>query len=233
MRSFSEIIIKPYIIENKYKKILEIGVSRGDTTDRLLSINIGSVTLVDPCLDENLHTKYGKDKRVNVFKGLSLEILPKISGKFDCILIDGDHNWYTVINELRTIHKRGLLEAGGTIFFHDVCWPYGRRDMYYLPESIPEEYRHPYARKNLKCNRSDLVTTVTPDKCNNNAIHEGGPRNGVLTAIEDFLKEHEKDYLFFIYKKQYGLGILTKKKNMNTRIKYFKWLTKLNFMNVL
>ena len=29
---------------------------------------------------------------------------------------------------------------------HDVGWPYGRRDLYYAPEQIPEEFRQPYRR---------------------------------------------------------------------------------------
>ena len=68
---------------------------------------------------------------------------PKIKTTFDCIIIDGDHNWYTVFNELTIIEKRNLLKEGGTIFFHDIAWPYGRRDMYYLCVPVTAVARFP------------------------------------------------------------------------------------------
>lgn len=70
---------------------------------------------------------------------------------------------------------------------HDVGWPYGRRDMYYDPQQIPKEHRHPSARSGMVPGRSEL----SPQGINAtywNATNEGGPRNGVLTAIEDFAK---------------------------------------------
>jgi hypothetical protein len=97
-----------------------------------------------------------------------------MTGQFDCIIIDGDHNWYTVYNELKTIAERDLIKTEGTIFFHDVCWPYGRRDMYYQPKQIPKEFTHPHAWQ------GEFFA----------AVHEGGERNGVLNALEDFLKEN-------------------------------------------
>lgn len=41
-----------------------------------------------------------------------------------------------------------------------------------------------------------------------NALHEGGPRNGVLTAVEDFLAENPSAYHFCRIRLEYGLGIL-------------------------
>ncbi len=63
----------------------------------------------------------------------------------DAALIDGDHNWYTVINEVRMLADKS--EAQGHEFpltlLHDVGWPYGRRDQYCDPDAIPDEYRQP------------------------------------------------------------------------------------------
>ena len=42
----------------------------------------------------------------------------------------------------------------------------------------------------------------------NNALVEGGPRNGVLTGIEDFLQASELDYLFINLPLYFGLGIM-------------------------
>jgi hypothetical protein len=33
---------------------------------------------------------------------------------------------------------------------HDVLWPYGRRDLYYVPERVPEEFRQPYEMKGIR-----------------------------------------------------------------------------------
>lgn len=224
MQIFFDRIIKPYIIVNKYTDICEIAAGYGGNTDKLLSINSVRLSIIDPCIDLDLCNKYEKNERVRVYKGLSLEVLPSISGQFDCFLIDGDHNWYTVYNELKTIHERGLLKKGGTIFLHDVCWPYDRRDTYYLPESIPKESRHPYAKQGIERFKSALSETPTFNKDYNNAIYEGGPRNGVLTAIEDFLNAYGTKYMFFYFKREYGLGVLIKDKNVKSKIIFLRWV---------
>jgi hypothetical protein len=211
-------IIKPYLIYNNYSDICEIGSCSGEHTDRLLTIDSTRISVIDPCLDADLSEKYKQNSRVIIYKGLSLEILPKLSEKFDCIIIDADHNWYTVYNELKSIEEKGLLQNGGTIFLHDVYWPYARRDMYYLPQSIPQEFRHPYAQAGLIYGVPGL--SQEPDAFNRdffNALHEGGARNGVLTAIEDFLKTGHKNYYFFILREEYGLGILIKKEKMKLK----------------
>ena len=82
----------------------------------LLKLPLNSYTIIDPGIDENLQTKYAGDSRVHVVKSNSLDALAPDAGigpgvRFDCILIDGDHNWYTVFNELRLIRERTLLEA--------------------------------------------------------------------------------------------------------------------------
>ena len=75
------------------------------------------------------------------------------------------------------------------LIFHDVGWPLGRRDAYYAPERIPEEHRQPLARDvGLAPGEPG---TVARAGCPSPASPPGraGPRNGVLTAIEDFLAE--------------------------------------------
>lgn len=131
-----------------------------------------------------------------------------MDGAYDCILIDGDHNWYTVINELKTIRQRGLLRPGGRIFFHDIEWPYGRRDIYYQPETIPEPYRLEYAQKGILRGQRALDESHGSNRNLYNAVREGGPRNGVLTAVEDFIADHPSEYMFCRIRKEFGLGIL-------------------------
>lgn len=224
MHYFVNRVIKRYIASNGYGSVCEVGVSRGEAADELLELQPPiDLSLVDPCLDVDLCGKYAGVSNVHVLKGLSLDVLTCLERKFDCIMLDGDHNWYTVISELRVIERRGLLNEGGTIFLHDVCWPYARRDMYYLPESIPLEFRQPYSRRGIVKGQSPLVESG--GKCAHlaNAVNEGGERNGVLTAVEDFLKEKAGKYHFFRVRVEYGLGILVRRKGVASWFLVAKW----------
>jgi hypothetical protein len=91
---------------------------------------------------------------------------------------------------------------------HDVDWPYGRRDMYYQPDTVPAEFRRAYAYRGVIRGQNQLDEINGSDSPFANAIDEGGPRNGVLTAVEDFHAQHAEDYRFFRVKTQYGLGVL-------------------------
>ena len=54
-------------------------------------------------------------------------------------MIDGDHNYFTVSEELRLIGERAPGAELPLLLFHDVCWPHGRRDDYFDPEQIPAD----------------------------------------------------------------------------------------------
>jgi hypothetical protein len=85
--------------------------------------------------------------------------------------------------------------------------------MYFQPETIPQKYRHSCAQKGIVEGQSELsdLTGVNPGLWH--ATHEGGARNGVLTAIEDFLREHKDEYKFFRVREDFGLGIMYRRKN--------------------
>jgi len=212
MQLFVQRWIIPLAEKRGWRSFCEIGASAGFSTNEILRLPNISHTIIDPCFDADLALRYSKDERVTVLKSNSLNGLPNLAGTYDCILIDGDHNWYTVFNELRLIHQRELLRPEGMIFFHDVGWPYGRRDMYYQPDTIPSEFRHEFERSGVIRGQSKLNSEGKNSHLDN-AVIEGGPRNGVLTAIEDFLAEHPSDYLFCRVKAQYGLGILQRSSN--------------------
>ena len=205
--------VVPVAQKRGWKSFCEIGASRGGSTDHLLKLPDISHTIIDPGLDADLVAKYAGDRRVTVLRDISLAALPKMEGRYDCFLIDGDHNWYTVFHELNQIRQRGLLRPGGIFFFHDVDWPYGRRDMYYQPETIPTQYRLRFERKGIFRGQSALADSGGTNWQFCNAIRAGGPRNGVLTAIEDFLAEHPSEYQFCRIRFQDGLGILQSRSN--------------------
>jgi O-antigen biosynthesis protein len=212
MRRFAKNVLAPYIRASGYRRLCEIGSQNGGNIDRLLSSNAAmEICCVDPCVSEDLVRKYADEPRVRVIRALSLDGLKQVEPAFDCIMIDGDHNWYTVYNELTLIHQRGLLAKNGTVFLHDVCWPYARRDMYYDLDTVPPEFRQPTAKRGILRGRSALADEtgvgINGDLCN--AVHEGGPRNGVLTAVEDFLSEN-RGYSFLAVQAEWGLGVITR-----------------------
>ncbi len=213
MRNFSRYFVAPLARREKWGSLCEIGSQYGTNVDQLLGLTLKNYTVIDPCFDCDLMDKYAADARIRVLKCTSLEALTPggqlPSGSvFDCIFIDGDHNWYTVFNELRLIDERALLRPGGYVFLHDVGWPYGRRDMYYQPDTIPGEFRRPFARKGMVRGQSALADDGGINPKFLNALEEGGPRNGVLTAVEDFLALHPGKYRFCRVRHQVGFGIL-------------------------
>lgn len=143
------------------------------------------------------------------YRATSLEALPRV-GRIDAALIDGDHNWYTVISELRLIERlsgeRG--EEYPLAVFHDVGWPYGRRDVYHEPERIPAEYRKPAERKGMVPGNPGLVEEGGSGPNRLNATLQGEPESGVLTAVEDFARESEIPFRLVVVEGLNGLAIL-------------------------
>jgi hypothetical protein len=93
------------------------------------------------------------------------------------------------------------------LLFHDVCWPHGRRDDYFDSEQIPADARHPLAGDagGLAPGESGLVPGGLPYP--RSAAREGGDRNGVLTAIEDFACARE-DLRLVVVRAFFGFGAL-------------------------
>jgi hypothetical protein len=134
--------VVPLLAGSKWRRVCESGACLGEGTDMLAAVPGLRDTVIDPCLDCGLGKKYAGKPQVVVRKGTSVEVLPKLNDVFDYILIDGDHNWYTVHEELEAISRQNLLRPRGILFFHNVEWPWGRRDMYDQPEVIPPAYVH-------------------------------------------------------------------------------------------
>lgn len=126
------------------------------------------------------------------------------------VLIDGDHNWYTVFNELKLIERQfaKVSRPFPLVMLHDIAWPYGRRDLYYDPLTIPDAYRKPYERKGIKPKNKGLFENEGLNQELFNASHEGDAQNGVLTAVEDFLDQTEQFVELIKIPCLHGLGIL-------------------------
>ncbi|MFN8161819.1 MAG: class I SAM-dependent methyltransferase [Solirubrobacterales bacterium] len=190
------------------KSIVEIGAYAGDLTSALLDWAGGQATVaaVDPTPPPLLVELSEKRPELELVRETSHEALTHIDVP-DVVVIDGDHNYYTVHEELRLLDGRTSWVDGPLVLFHDVAWPHARRDTYYGPERIPDEARHPMVQDaGLMPGDPGLVRGALP-MVGWTAEQEGGPRNGVLTAVEDFLDQRE-GFRFVRIPIFFGLGIL-------------------------
>lgn len=194
MNRFWKAVVRPVIEAIEPRVVVEVGAERGAHT-RLLLEHLADaeavVHAIDPVprfdVDEWGH-RYGG--RLVLHREKSLNALPRI-GCVDLVLIDGDHNWYTTYHELQLISRRAAADgrAFPLVMLHDVDWPYGRRDLYYDPEAVPPAYRQPYERLGMRPGSGELVERGGLNPHLHNSIYEHPLKNGVRTAVEDFLEE--------------------------------------------
>ena len=190
------------------RTVLEVGAYKGELTALLLDWASGSgatVAAVDPLPEPELLELAERRPDLELLRETSERPLRERELP-DAVVLDGDHNHFTLSGELEAIAERAGDRPPPLLLFHDVGWPHARRDSYYAPERVPPERRQPLAHK------TGLVpgnTGTDPDGLPFEwaAAEEGGPRNGVLTAIEDFMQERERLRLVRV-PTFFGFGIL-------------------------
>jgi hypothetical protein len=213
MHPYWDSLIEPALVLRRPSSIVEVGSEQGKTTRRLLAFCKrygGTVHAIDPAPQFDVSSwqqQFGD--RFAFQQALSLQAIPTL-GRFDVIFLDGDHNWYTVYHELVLIERRSreLGQRFPLVLFHDLGWPYGRRDLYYAPDTIPAEYRQPYAKKGLRPGAPELQDQGGLNSWLQNASTENTPRNGVLTGIEDYLKQTQQVLELIVLPGFHGLGLL-------------------------
>jgi hypothetical protein len=213
MYQFWDTLIRPLLDRRQPQTLLEVGAFEGDNTTLLLAYcqQHGAVLhAVDPLPRFDADAWVQESGGAFVFhRAKSLEVLRSLPVP-DVALIDGDHNWYTVYHELGQLAEAAT--AAGRPFpltlFHDIAWPYARRDLYYDPADIPPPYRQPYARKGILPGHARLHKYGINQSLYNARV-EGGPRNGVLTAVEDFVAAHSEPLRLLLLPGFHGLGILS------------------------
>jgi SAM-dependent methyltransferase len=213
--SFHYSDVRPEILARRRPVVLEIGVFQGSHTRLLLNAclyRFGTVICIDPAPTPEIERFLRVHPCGKLIRATSLEALSSLAAEHaqaDVAIIDGDHNYYTVCCELQIIGS--VLKPDGVIFLHDVGWPYARRDMYYEPSRIPPEHRHAFRRAGIVKGQSDLETDAGMNSDLYNAEHEGGPRNGVLTAVEDFVSAGPERWTLTVKDIGFGLAILRRK----------------------
>jgi methyltransferase family protein len=211
MYGFWDWLTRPALEALGAREIVEIGSERGRQTERLLQwceSQGARLHVIEPEPRYDPVALAASRPGTLVFhESTSLEVLPAL-GASDAVLIDGDHNWYTVYHELKALEKVNGANFP-LVLLHDVAWPFARRDMYYEPGRIPGEYRQPYLKLGVKRGQSQLVDPPGGFVFGlHKAVEEGGPRNGVLTAVEDFMRESALPLRLEILPIDFGLGVL-------------------------
>jgi hypothetical protein len=213
---FSDLILEALKLAGA-KDIIEIGAEYGGMSALVAAYcraRGGQFTTIDPAPKREFHDWLGANPDVRHLATTSLEAFDDIS-EADAWLVDGDHNWYTVQHELR--HIEAISRRAGKpvlVFLHDIGWPCGRRDSYYAPERIPPEYRQPHSYEGGVVLGHDALVRGRGFRGMGHfafAARAGGARNGVMTAIDDFLAEalrDGKEYGFAEIPAVFGLGVL-------------------------
>jgi hypothetical protein len=213
MNRFWDSLIKHIVCAVPARIVVEIGSQYGALTQRLLDHYADTCTVVhvvDPAPSYDPTPKFGSYGEQLVFhRDLSLNVLPHLPAA-DIALIDGDHNWYTVYHELLMLDERARKHDRPmpVVLLHDVDWPYGRRDLYYDPQTVPADQRQPHRQAGVTPGRSKLATDDGLNDHLFNAEHEGGPRNGVRTAMEDFLHNRDAATEVFSLPGLHGVSLL-------------------------
>ena len=191
----------------KPRSVVEVGAYAGDFTRLLLmwaERSGAQIAAIDPSPQPELEQLSAENEKLSLIRAPSPGALAEVDAP-DTVILDGDHNYHTVTEELRAV-LGGAPESPPLVILHDVCWPHARRDDYADPDQIPPEHRQPIERNT---GLYPGVEGVRPGGIpyRNPAAKEGGPRNGVLTALEDFLADHD-GLAHAIVPAFYGLGVV-------------------------
>ncbi len=123
-------------------KILEVGLDRGITTIPIFSFlcrvheNFEFVG-VDVLFQESLlitlqNIDRMQSQKISLYQESSLNVLPRLvesSKKFDVILLDGDHNYYTVSKELSYLDD--LSSENSIVIIDDYHGRWSEKDLWY------------------------------------------------------------------------------------------------------
>jgi hypothetical protein len=217
MSEFSDIIVEALDLAQA-RDVVEIGAEFGGMSFVLADYAAaqgGRLTSIDPCPKKEFTDWVAEHPEVRHIAKASLEAFDELAG-VDAWVIDGDHNWYTVYNELKRVDAICVRDGKPLLaFLHDVGWPCARRDQYYAPDRIPAPFRHPHSYDHgIAPGHPGLLAEGRGFRGMGSfayAAHEGGPCNGVLTAVEDHIDDvrgEGRGIAFARIPAVFGLGIL-------------------------
>ena len=169
------------------RRIVEIGSETGGFTKALVdwaSEHGATVATVEPRPTAEIARLAESNEHFELVEGRSPDALAE-AGAADVYVIDGDHNYWTVSRELEI----AFAETPTLAVLHDVGWPCARRDQYYAPDALPADAVHPHSFDKGRAPDEPGLVDGGFRGAGEFAVadREGGPANGVLTAVEDFV----------------------------------------------
>jgi hypothetical protein len=194
----------------KPKQIVEIGSESGTFTEEITAwaeVHDATVVSVDPSPSPSTEELALDSAHLTVLRERSPAALAHIS-RGEVYLIDGDHNHWTVTAELHHVFDADGAPPALAIL-HDVAWPCAYRDHYYAPEALPPEAVHEHSFEGGVAPREPGLVEggFRSNGVYAYASREGGERNGVLAAVEDFLNRRP-DLRFGRIPCVFGLGFV-------------------------
>lgn len=149
-------------------------------TEKLLknypNIDLVSVDTVRPPEVDALLERY---PNFTFIQDMSLNVIPSLGG-LDVVLLDGDHNYYTVRTELENLWTH--QDVFPLVILHDVDGPWGRLDLYYNEGNIPSGWLRPERQGVLSAVEDFIVDHKSPgdEYYFELTLHTLGPGLGVL-----------------------------------------------------
>jgi len=202
-------IMQPCLEARGTTTLLEIGSFAGELTESLLGWGTPKgvkISTVEPLPPPELREVFERHPELTLIEDTGVGALDGLDELPDTIIIDGDHNYYTLTSELDKIAEKAGEGPLPLLMFHDVCWPHERRDTYYAPDRVPESERQPLGHNcTIAPGNPGLSEGGLPFEWA--AAREGGPKNGVLTAIEDFM-ERRGGLRLAVVPVFFGFGVL-------------------------
>lgn len=149
-------LVKQYIHQAVPKEraptVLEVGIDRGVTMIPLVTYMartreafayVGLDIMVQEQVQVMIsHLDLTQTQQAYCVQGNSLETLPKLveqGMKFDVLLLDGDHNYHTVSEEMK--HLEGLTQPGAIVIIDDYDGRWSDRDLWYAERPGYEEVK--------------------------------------------------------------------------------------------
>jgi hypothetical protein len=191
------------------RSVAEVGAEHGLFTSELLTWSErnggGPIVAIDPAPRKRLRELAERHPELELVVETSHDALPRLELP-DAVLLDGDHNYFTVHEELLAIDHQAGERALPLVLLHDIGWPLGRRDTYHDPDRIPAEHRRPFSEHGFLV-PGDSGLAERGLYYERIATEEGGAGNGVLTAVEDFVAERDGLRLAVV-PAFFGLGVV-------------------------
>jgi hypothetical protein len=198
----------------KPRAIVEIGVGGGDNTRQLVSYceSRGAVLYI---VDTHLAVEREllQYPHVKCYEGRSVDFLKDFAGA-EIYLIDGDHNYHTVSAELHLIEQAYRGDEPLLVLVHDTGWPWGIRDLFYNPATIDAPLPPVSSTKGPLPWKKELDRWGFWAGGAFYAEKEGGEKNGVRRAVEDFVADHT-GWRRAYYTPFYGIGFLWKENSFS------------------